>query len=146
MATQVKHRPNFTRNQIKMFFFHVILDFDSKETRNKIREYLRTLRPPEHYETLKYLMKHLHKWAFVMHWMGCEFWLMSGWLIHFFPYFFHCSVSEHSEKNSMNAFNLSVIWGACLFLSQIQNSPKQNIRFYNRIVQTLIAHYAELFE
>lgn len=46
----------------------------------------------------------------------------------------------------MDASNLSVIWGACLFMSKVESSKIKDINFYNRIVQTLIENYVEIFE
>lgn len=61
-------------------------------------------------------------------------------------FYFYGSVSEHSKVNSMDATNLAIIWGACLFLKSMDESPNKDIDFYNRFVLTLIENCAEIFE
>lgn len=49
--------------KIPYFLFITLnfLDLSSEETRQKIREYLQNMQPTDHYDTLKYLMRHLRK-------------------------------------------------------------------------------------
>lgn len=80
------------------FFYHVILEFDSEETINNLRKYLESLHPVQHYETLKYLMKHLRKWVFAM----TGGWFMVGWLN--FLFLFQCAWAQHGQFNGRDQF------------------------------------------
>lgn len=68
VATLIDRKTDETRRSINVKFLSFVilwLDLDSEESLEKIRSYLEGLRPIEHYETLKYLMKHLHKYIYI---------------------------------------------------------------------------------
>lgn len=71
-----------------------------------------------------------------------DYWI---WLSDSCP-IFHRRVCENKNNNSMDAKELAVIWGPCLFQRSMGKSPIRDMRYYNRFVRSLIEHYFEIFE
>ena len=79
-----------------------------KQRFKKFDDLLKTL-PIENRETLKMLLRHLHRFSFLILIILC-----------------HYRVAAHSDKNRMQAHNLAIMFGPTLFHNG-EEKPKKNM-------------------
>lgn len=89
--------------------------------------------------TLKYLLRHLVKY-------GMNAFSYRNLFTIFFLNIFR--VDANSKENLMNASNLSIVWGACLFTSSVtfnDTFETSDLIRKNTLIKVLIQRYNDIF-
>lgn len=65
-----------------------------------------------------------------------------------FKYIYFFRVDEYKDENKMDSYNLSVVWGPCVFksLQSIEAVQSGYIVKINLVLKELIDHYHNIFD